>query len=341
MVLFYSFHTFNMQRNFNDLPGEILDIIFDYVREFSEMYGVKQCQLVCKNWMSPAQRCLYSEIVICDVEAVNSLMENFGDRKCSSPGRLTRALAYKGICNNTNEMALCINAFIEIFPNVRHIYCQNEDIEYFSALIKAHGEGKWKDMESIGVCPEYCKDIHNACALLHQNTLQILNVRDGDHDDPTSSLYDQLHFFPNIKELFLETRKRNFIQYSELATKNMPNLKVVGYENTIDENYRVIAAHKPVDLSLITPQYNVKELVIEGICYENDNFLLYLMTKYPALKSIKNKSKKRNNRATTRIVQKDKVSTKQLFFTCAFKVSGFRWKVQISYSGLSLYCNQC
>lgn len=56
-------------------------------------------------------------------------------------------------------------------------------------LIRAYGLEKWKGIESIGFCPMKFADIHDTCALLHRDTLTILNVHEGNENNVTSSFY--------------------------------------------------------------------------------------------------------------------------------------------------------
>ncbi|KAI7868684.1 uncharacterized protein EV154DRAFT_488096 [Mucor mucedo] len=277
-----------MQRNFSNFPVEILDVIFGYVRGVYEVDGLKQCELVCKKWMLPAQRCLYSEVLLPNINSAKAIIVALTDDDTSSPGRFTQTLAYLGKYDIPHITAAAgIKSFIDIFPNLRHVYCQNDEVDYYSALIKAHGEGKLKDLNSIGTCPEQFIDKHDTCAMLHKNTLQILNVREGYRNFAKTSLYDQLHLFPKMRKLTLETNKHNFYQYSEHINGNMRDLKAVYYENIENADYNGLAPYETVDISKIIPRPGVKELVIEGFCYEDDNLLLYLMTKYPALNAIR------------------------------------------------------
>lgn len=277
-----------IKRNFSNFPVEILDVIFTYVRGAYEVDDLKQCVLVCKNWMLPAQRCLYSEVILPNIKVAKKIILALTDENSTYPGRFTQTLAYLGKQDIPHGIAASgISSFINLFPNLRHVYCQNNEVDYFSPVMKAHSEGKLKDMYSIGICPEQHIDIHDTCALLHKNTLQILNVREGYKNYAKSSLYDQLHLFPKVKKITLQTNKHSFYQCSEQITRYMPNIKALCYEIIEDTNINGLASYKPVDISLVAPQHSVKDLVIEGFCYENDNFLLYLMAKFPALRSIR------------------------------------------------------
>lgn len=294
-----------MGRNLN-LPGEILDVIFGIIREESNFYSLTQCELVCKRWKIPAQRSFYTDIEFRNDKEVDTLIRALTIKPNSVPGRFTRSVIYNG-SNEENpkdtriyrkifeylfgkkengvKKTPWIDSFVEIFPHVRNISLAKEDSSYFWVLIKAFGAGKWKEMECIGKCPEELADSHNACALLNKDTLKTLHLCD-DKESETCSLYDRLHLFPKLKNLYMATNQYSFFEYADYVTEIIPGLDTLSYENLKDTNFYSLTPYKPVDLSLITPRPNIKNLIIQLTSYENDNFLLYLMTKFPKLQRV-------------------------------------------------------
>lgn len=102
-----------------------------------------------------------------------------------------------------------------------------------------------------------------------------------------SSLYEKLNLFPSVKHLYFGTNKHNFFESAEHVAKNMKNLVHLSFENLQGPIFYPLVPIKFIDLSLITPQPSIKQLVIQGISYESDNFLLYIMKKYPGLQNFK------------------------------------------------------
>ncbi|KAG2195318.1 hypothetical protein INT47_000471 [Mucor saturninus] len=295
-----------MGRHLN-FPDDILDVIFGIIREESDFYSLLQCELVCKAWMIPAQRSLYTDIEFRSEKEVDTLIRALTKRPNSIPGKFTRSVVYNGhnTKENPKDTRTCrkifeylfgkkeggvkktpwIDSFVEIFPHVRNISLAKEDSSYFWILIKAFGSGKWKGMECIGKCPEEFADSHNACAMLNKDTLKTLHLCD-DKENETCSLYDRLHLFPRLKKLYMATNQYSFFEYADYATEIIPGLDTLCYENLKDTDFNSLTPYKPVNLSLITPRPNIKNLVIQLTSYENDNFLLYLMTKFPKLQRV-------------------------------------------------------
>ncbi|KAG2195321.1 hypothetical protein INT47_000474 [Mucor saturninus] len=269
-----------------DLPGELLDVIFAYVdRRGTDLYSICQCVLVCKKWKTPAQRALYLVIQLESECQIRTLLKIMGDKKNRLPGKFTQSLVFNEDFEDEDTRPW-IKLFIKYFPNVRHIFSGKDDTKFYQTLIEAHNLGMWQNLKSIGTCPEDSVASHNACALLNRETLALLHVHDSHKISNGSNLYDQLELFPNVKQIYIGTNRYNFFEISEHVTKHMHKLNKVHYDILVDTNFNTLASYESVDLSLIAPQPGVKSLVIEAASYENDNFLLYLMKKYPKLQSI-------------------------------------------------------
>lgn len=276
-----------MQSCFTDLPEELLDIIFDFVREASDFRCLCQCILVCKKWKTSAQRSLYSSIQLESELQTITLLNTMSHKKNRSPGKFTKFLAYNGHYEEREKkVPLWIKLFTKWFPNVRQVFSGKDDPKYYKKLIKAYHQGRWQNLEGIGSCPEESVQNHNECALLHRNTLKILHIHDSHKNSKASNLYNQLELFPNLRQLYIETNRHNFFEFSEHATKHIHKLKTLHYDNLATTNFESLTPYKYVDLSSITPQPEITSLTIEAASYENDNFLLYLMKKYPKLQTI-------------------------------------------------------
>lgn len=276
-----------MIKNFENLPENILNKIFGYVYADRKYNDILQCELVCKKWMPPAQRSLYSTIILKDQQAVKNLQVAMNNKSSSCPGQYTLSLLYHGRSEvDGGNGASWINLFIDTFPNLRHIFSDIQGFRYYLALIKAHRLGKLKDLQSIGPCSKESANLHNCCVLLYKDNLTALNVRDNKKINMDTSLYERLYMFPKVKRLYVDTNLHNFFETSENATEAMPVLHGLFFENTETSNTFALAPYEPVNLYYVEPQINIKYLIVQSISYENDNFLLYLMKKFSALERI-------------------------------------------------------
>lgn len=121
---------------------------------------------------------------------------------------------------------------------------------------------------------------------MHRETLDILNVHDGKDVYKVKNIYIKLHLFPGLKQLYLETNQHSLFEAVENITKHVQNLDVLSYGNLMGTNFNALASYKSIDLSCITPHPNIKKLEMHTIGFENDNYLSYLMKKFPELDSI-------------------------------------------------------
>lgn len=106
-----------MKHFFDDFPGEIITLIFDYVRSCSNISTLCQCELVCKSWMLPAQRSLYSRVELHSAKQVDIMISALTRNSSSCPGRFTRTLEYHGISDADDDQFYCwMSSFVNIFP---------------------------------------------------------------------------------------------------------------------------------------------------------------------------------------------------------------------------------
>lgn len=275
-----------MKYGYGELPSEILDVIFKFIRLDENLVHLCQCVLVCKNWKLPAQRSLYSKICFTNPQAVR-LIISANDIECKSfPGRFTRVIDYDGYLETREVQTSWINLFMDMFPHLRQIDLGKNDAWYYKALRNVFQQGKWTEMESIGTCSAESFDMHNACALLRRETLIFLDIYEGYNTKGLYSLYKKLDLFPNVKHLHFGTNKYSFFDTAE-NVQNMQNLQHLSFENLEGTVFNSVAPVEYIDLSTITPQPNIKQLTLQGISYGNDNFLSYLMKKFPRLHYLK------------------------------------------------------
>ncbi|KAG2195319.1 hypothetical protein INT47_000472 [Mucor saturninus] len=277
-----------MTRSFDNFPGEILNVVFAYLRSGLDLRSLSQCELVCKNWCLPAQHSLYTKVILQSVHQVETLIAALKNTSNSSPGRFTRTLEFYGDFEaDENRVSSWVDSFIDIFPQAEAIFPLKSNPRFYNAIIKAYESGKWRHMRSFGTCPEESVEKHNMCALLHKDTLNILNLHDGKAITPEINLYNKLHFFSSLKQLYLETNHRSFYESVEHITENVQDLHLLSYGNLTGTNFDSLAPYKPVDLSSVIPQPNIKNLEMHTIGFESEDFLLYLMTKFPELYFLK------------------------------------------------------
>lgn len=277
-----------MKYSLENFPGEILSVVFDLLRLNSNPRNLCQCQLVCKNWVLPAQHSLYTKIILRSVHQVETLISALSEESSSSPGRFTRTIEFHGNFEaNDDQVSSWVNSFVDIFPQVEGIFPLKSNPQFYKAMIEAHNSGKWIQMRSFGTCPEESVDNHNICALLHKDTLSILNLHDGKAIAPEINLYNKLHLFPGLKKLYLETNSHSFFESVEHITENIQNLDLISYGNLMGTDFNTLTPYKPVDLMSVTPQPNIKVLEMHTVGFESDNFLLYIMAKFPELALLK------------------------------------------------------
>ncbi|KAI7868683.1 uncharacterized protein EV154DRAFT_571313 [Mucor mucedo] len=281
-----------MYHGLGELPSEILDVIFYFLHSNKDLDTLCQCILVCKKWKLPAQRSLYSEIELVSAQAVNLLISANDLKLDSYPGKFTHAIEYDGYLEISESRTSWIDSFKDMFPHLRQIDSKKNDAWYYNALIKAYEQGKWTRMENIGDCSVESSGLHNACALLHRKTLKFLSLYEGHDTKSLTSLYDKLGLFSNVHHLCFGTNKYSFLDTVEHVAQNMQGLKHLSFENLEGTVFNPEAQIEYIDLSLVSSQHNIKRLTVQGISYGNDNFLLFLMKKFPKLEYLKINPKK-------------------------------------------------
>lgn len=324
---------------FKYLPGEILKVIFKGLTAQSKHWTVSQCQLVCKAWHDNAQRCLYEVIPIYNLEKlVNMTLIFKKSPNGSSPGKYTRQINCEYLnfafydydeADNQTMGHKWVSYYVPIFPNMRNLNRYKGDRQYFLRLIEAHSRGDWHYLEDIGSSTERDVDVYNACAILHSKTLKQLQVYD--FSGICCNFYDQLQLFPAVTKLGLKTNQRSFYEFAEYITQIGRNFEMLHYRYWREVDYDQLTPYQAVDLESITPCLAVKTLLLYNHSYENDNFLLYLMKKFPNLNTFYSNTYKKGDRLQHIVLRRLKLSKNKFTIPVVSQFISFVEKCKTGY----------
>lgn len=99
-----------------------------------------------------------------------------------------------------------------------------------------------------------------------------------------NKLPDSLSLFPNLQRITASGSLDRFVDFTEKIVNNSPTtLKSIIYATASGST----APIRQVGLNLIVPAPNIESLEVDILVMNGDNSLLYIMKKYPNLKSLK------------------------------------------------------
>jgi hypothetical protein len=159
----------------NNLPIEILDIVFDIIRNRKRTHrgrvDLSQCELTCRGWRLPAQRALLYSVHLTDVRLTQNLIDFITS---TGLGKLTRSLYYN-LAQMKNQGKyfqhdIYLKIFAVYFPFLEQLDTLKQKYAFYSRAINS--QNQWKYLKRIAE-PTRGKDvlIYVECALTYRRNL--------------------------------------------------------------------------------------------------------------------------------------------------------------------------
>lgn len=283
-------------RLWSSLPEEVLSIIFnseDHKSSFEdkkllEKEDIFQCELVCRNWKSPAQRAGYNSLTL-DVYTAERVIKAFKNNP-DSPGKYVRELFLPA--STTWEPYLF--TIVDIFPFIDTLETHEPNSDFYSALISIRNMSKWEGLKNFQY-PNLDQDLemYATCALQYKVTLehllvcdkiQFINANNGDfYTASYFTLLEELQHFPKIKELVIKRHTEDCLESFDRIIEKCQNLKKLDIGIYPEFDTKIAAVES--DLFQIVPRPNIKTLDGQFVV-QDDNTLLYIMHKFPCLENL-------------------------------------------------------
>lgn len=286
-------------RSWSNLPEEVLLIIFNSNDETSPLEDKKlleksdifQCELVCRNWKSPAQRANYTSLTVDNhnIENLITALTNSQD----SPGKFVKELFLPNSANNYSWKQY-LSTMVDIFPFIDTLEVHEPNENFYSALISINNTSKWNYLKNLQF-PNNDLDLemYAHCAIKYRNSLEYLLVCDkiqfiqANEGNINSELYfnllKELGNFSKLKELTIKRHANDSLESFDKIIEKCQKLRKLDIGIYPEFDHRITTAD--TDLSQVIPRPNIKTL--DGLCViQDDNTLLYIMHKFPCLQDL-------------------------------------------------------
>lgn len=298
-----------------NVPPEILDNIFHFLYTYTD---IQHCQLVCNKWSRVAQERLYEKIYSF---SSNAKLETYLETISSSPsnsGAYVKAIDQfsTSLRNNpkNNECELTEKSIEIIGKNCPKVTCMAlgpyTNVEVWEELLLQIRNGRFKRLSFIPVpaLPDGYLVYANAAIALSKSLVQLfilcLNIKVDDDDSlaPVSFNHDlplqydilvkNLKSFTNLEQLILAEMNgfgKNLSRYDYLIDQCPAPVESVSFMAQCYPNYlqRALLAENLLTTSDPLPNNNIKSLHIGGYWLIEQEFLTYIMKKFPGLEELK------------------------------------------------------
>lgn len=249
-----------------------------------------QCELVCRNWKSPAQRANYTSLTLGghDTQKLIKAFENNQD----SPGKFVKKLL--PVRSNNIPWEQYLPTMVDIFPFIDTLEVHEPNEDFYSALITIRNKSKWKCLKNFEL-PNLDQDLemYATCALKYRTSLENLLICDkiqfihsngGDiHNELYFTLLEELEQFPKVEELTIKRHTNNCLESFDKIIEKCQKLKKLDIGIYPEFDHKITTTD--IDLSLIRPRPNIKTL--DGLfVIQDDSTLLYIMHKFPQLQDL-------------------------------------------------------
>ncbi|CEG72913.1 hypothetical protein RMATCC62417_08393 [Rhizopus microsporus] len=287
--------------NWRELPVEILEKIFNYVKQDwrYEPSWLTQYQLTCKSWSQTAGECLYGEITFDSVTIIEKFIKCIQN---SHSGWFTRTITFYG--NEDDRFGRTIKDYISIFWNFpsQNLFelakiCPNVD----RVKGKLTGRDQWLALGTITTtCWQNIKELPYPTRTDSEDDYGLPYYIDIAVDCrqtlthlywpryPTyaAALAPQLPTFSNLTHLAVNEVSSSVLMDYDGIIQCCPNLTTLSsncirhdWSLGLPDNYS-----KNYDMSSIQPHNKVKELDVTLLFHKD--VLCYVMHKFPNLDTL-------------------------------------------------------
>ncbi|KAI9363258.1 hypothetical protein BD770DRAFT_440466 [Pilaira anomala] len=268
-----------------NLPEEILLIIFQDQSILSTI-DIFQCQLVCKQWKTAAQRTNYTYLTLQEHHHIPKLIQTFQQTPIQySPGKFVKKITL----TQPSQQQFLIE-LLDIFPFIDTIQVPEPDVKFYSNLIstvqhRPHVQYlKHFPAPLLQLRNTKLLELYTNCALKYCDTLQYLLFYDNNHNT------FKLHQFPNLQQLIIKQHTNNNINSLDNIIDQYPKLKKLDValyrpESSSSTNTTTTTTTIMTDYySKIIPRPTIKSL--DGLFVVRDDTLRYIMYKFPQLQEL-------------------------------------------------------
>jgi hypothetical protein len=293
-----------IMRSWGNLPEEILQLIFESngksfykLSSGIQQEDIYQCMRVCKNWKLPAQHVGYYMVVFTNEASLLKLVRAFSNSK-DSPGHFVKHLGmyYHGKKSFRDTCIRYLDSLATLLPRVEYLDLPNTNPDFYSKLIDIHSNSNWKSLKYWGHPDQDCLDLYATCALLYKDTVNNLLMCDkpwvGEASDNSlyygqyRRLYNKLDQFSSIEDLYFRRHSNDSVEQFDSVFIKVPKVKILNIGIYPVADRVVPRSNQPtIDLSLVAPQPSVESFDLSSAMYD-DNSLLYIMHKFPSVKSL-------------------------------------------------------
>jgi hypothetical protein len=217
--------------NWSELPNEILNIIFLYLKQEGDtrvtiQKDLAQCALTCRSWKVPAQTIYFSEI---HLQSVGELQKIY--KVASMNEKLAKSVKVSICIKEYNFNVIMLFAIDTIFPNLEKIEFGDSNISYSSfceILIKSRRFDKLKVIpNSMNITQDrmylQCLDF------LKDRVPSIEFVDDSNNNRNLLYVYlrDKFGNYPKLKKITIK------LPFSDITVNGMQYIKQVMKSNNI------------------------------------------------------------------------------------------------------------
>ncbi|KAI9468445.1 MAG: hypothetical protein EXX96DRAFT_612798 [Benjaminiella poitrasii] len=290
-----------MSHNWAGLSTEIVQLIFNYVADVSEILDqdYSNFQLVCKSWSLPAQIALYSSVNLKNTTTLQKFCQTI-ESSPSKPGRHVEDL--KLYCANSN-----FENYVDITPQTYHVlakFCPNvvfinmndPDKIFWTSLHTEKMLGGWQKLEYFPSCENMeLKNEYALTMLAFRDKIYSVSIEDnlgnfnpkngGKYEFQNNILFRNLGIIEHLSFLGLNVGARviDIYQLDVLFLMLYLQRRIL---NCLQSRPLVLTSREKSEaLFKIKPCTNIAELQL-NIPLNVDADLEYIMQKFPNIKTL-------------------------------------------------------
>ncbi|RCI04499.1 hypothetical protein CU098_012773 [Rhizopus stolonifer] len=277
----------------NHLPLEIIDYIIKFASaDIRRTKSRTQLTLVCRNWMQPAQRELYSMICIKNRNHVHQFIRTITTLN-SFLGGYVKTLEINNVFDtdfSSIENQGLFSQLVKHCPNLEELKLSYTCRLLWTRLLYELLEGNWKYLNVIPY-PRENNELHSYCftAMALQNRIRKLYVGDctpvSNHqmlNSPFDMIISRLKQFECLQFLDIWLYNiRSLFEYNTIID-SCSELEELCIHHFRKETVPKSTLCSQLDHTSIIPNLRVLRLYVVGIELSQDT-LVYLMHKFPNL----------------------------------------------------------